>query len=69
MAASRLIQSPSARRRGTTADAGNQNDETPRRREIGSSLGYLAAALISVWLLQSAVVPLFPAQRKFPTAN
>jgi cell division protease FtsH len=31
-----------------------------------SSIGYLAAALISVWLLQSAIVPLFPRPAEIP---
>jgi cell division protease FtsH len=66
MAASRRIQTPPARRRGTTASATSQNDQTPRKREIVSSLAYLAAAVIGVWLLQSVVAPLFPRPTEIP---
>jgi cell division protease FtsH len=45
---------------------GEQHDRTPRRREILSSVAYLAAALIGVWLLQAVVAPLFPRPTEIP---
>jgi cell division protease FtsH len=60
------MKTPPARRRGTTAGAGSQNDRTPGRREVLSSVAYLGVALISVWLLQSVVAPLFPRPTEIP---
>jgi hypothetical protein len=54
------------RRRGATAGADSEDDQTPRKRDIVRSVGYFAAALIGVWVLQAVVAPLIPRATEIP---
>jgi cell division protease FtsH len=44
----------------------DDDSQTPLRRQIWSTIAYLGATLISVWLLQSLVAPLFPRATEIP---
>ncbi len=65
-----VVQPPTTRRRGANAPAGARDDKHPeRKRQSSDWLGYLGAALVSVWLLQLLVAPLMPRMTEIPYSD
>src|SRR5688572_28236301 len=65
MSASSASQSPRRHRRFRTRGTPD-DDRTTSKRPMSRSIGLLAIALISVWLLQSLVAPLLPRSAEIP---
>jgi len=70
MTPSHAPQPSTMRRRERDPSAGGPgNNQTDRRPQMSSSLMYLGAALIGVWLLQTVVAPLLPRSTEIPYSD
>lgn len=70
MQASPVAPPPPRRRPGSNAGRGTSGDnQTPNKRQIRNAVASLAVALLSIWLLQSLVAPLFPRSAEIPYSD
>ena len=68
MAAPTSLRPPTMRRRGGKGQDQRQPDDRQKqvKRQIGTGIAYLGAALLGVWLLQQVIAPLLPQSAEIP---